>query len=152
MFMVLVQTKYCGINASDINASDINYTNGAYWPGVQPPFDCGFEALGIVLEVGPGVTNLKMGDAVASTSYGAFAEHLVAKAKFLIKVPAAVPAVLLNIVCGLTTSMALEYVGEMNHGETVLITAAAGATGQTAVQLAKLGGNHVIGTCDWGGI
>jgi NADPH:quinone reductase-like Zn-dependent oxidoreductase len=36
---VLVQTKYCGINASDIN-----YTNGAYLPGVQPPFDCGFEA------------------------------------------------------------------------------------------------------------
>lgn len=36
---VLVQTKYVGINASDIN-----YTNGAYLPGVQPPFDCGFEA------------------------------------------------------------------------------------------------------------
>lgn len=36
---VLVQVKYVGINASDIN-----YTNGAYLPGVQPPFDCGFEA------------------------------------------------------------------------------------------------------------
>ncbi|GLE11354.1 hypothetical protein PINS_up023734 [Pythium insidiosum] len=35
----------------------------------------------------------------------------------------------------------------MRHGETVLITAAAGATGQFAVQLAKLAGNHVIGTC-----
>ena len=37
---VLVQIKYCGINASDIN-----YTNGAYFlSGVEPPFDCGFEA------------------------------------------------------------------------------------------------------------
>ena len=37
---VLVQVKYCGINASDIN-----YTNGAYFlSGVEPPFDCGFEA------------------------------------------------------------------------------------------------------------
>lgn len=36
---VRVAVKYVGINASDIN-----YTNGAYLPGVQPPFDCGFEA------------------------------------------------------------------------------------------------------------
>jgi len=32
-------------------------------------------------------------------------------------------------------------------GETVLVTAAAGGTGQFAVQLAKLAGCHVIGTC-----
>ncbi|CAH0480724.1 unnamed protein product [Peronospora belbahrii] len=139
---VLVQTKYCGINASDIN-----YTNGAYLPGVQPPFDCGFEALGIVLDVGSGVTAIKKGDAVASTAYGAFAEHLVTKERFLVKVPAVVREVLPIVVCGLTASMALEYVGQMTHGETVLVTAAAGATGQFAVQLAKLAGNHVIGTC-----
>jgi prostaglandin reductase 3 len=62
-------------------------------------------------------------------------------------VPAAVPAVLPITVCGLTASIALEKTGEMKSGETVLITAAAGATGQFAVQLAKLAGNHVIGTC-----
>ncbi|GAB9475369.1 alcohol dehydrogenase [Globisporangium polare] len=139
---VLVQVKYVGINASDIN-----YTNGAYLPGVQPPFDCGFEAVGVVIEVGPGVKKLKKGDAVASMSYGAFAEHIVLKERLLIKVPAAVPSILPITVCGLTASMALEYVGQMTHGETVLITAAAGATGQFAVQLAKLAGNHVIGTC-----
>lgn len=43
---VLVQVKYVGINASDIN-----YTNGAYLPGVQPPFDCGFEAGAFVYSV-----------------------------------------------------------------------------------------------------
>ena len=35
----------------------------------------------------------------------------------------------------------------MGTGETVLVTAAAGGTGMFAVQLAKLAGNHVIGTC-----
>jgi NADPH-dependent curcumin reductase CurA len=80
-------------------------------------------------------------------AYGAFAEHLISHERHLIKVPAAVPAILPITVCGLTASMALEYVGQMKHGETVLITAAAGATGQFAVQLAKLAGNHVIGTC-----
>ncbi|KAJ0395025.1 hypothetical protein P43SY_003238 [Pythium insidiosum] len=139
---VVVQVRYVGINASDIN-----YTNGAYLPGVQPPFDCGFEAVGVVVETGPKVRTLKKGDAVVSMSYGAFAEYLVAKERALIKVPAAVPAVLPITVCGLTASLALEQVGQMRHGETVLITAAAGATGQFAVQLAKLAGNHVIGTC-----
>ncbi|TMW57608.1 hypothetical protein Poli38472_003533 [Pythium oligandrum] len=139
---VLVQVKYVGINASDIN-----YTNGAYLPGVQPPFDCGFEAVGIVVDVGPNVKKLKKGDAVASMAYGAFAEHVLVKEHTLIPVPAAVPAVLPITVCGLTASIALDEVGQMKHGETVLITAAAGATGQFAVQLAKLAGNHVIGTC-----
>lgn len=35
----------------------------------------------------------------------------------------------------------------MGTDETVLITAAAGGTGQFAVQLAKAAGNHVIATC-----
>ncbi len=35
----------------------------------------------------------------------------------------------------------------MKTGETVLVTAAAGGTGQFAVQLAKLAGNTVIATC-----
>jgi NADPH:quinone reductase-like Zn-dependent oxidoreductase len=35
----------------------------------------------------------------------------------------------------------------MGSGETVLVTAAAGGTGQFAVQLAKLAGNTVVATC-----
>ena len=41
----------------------------------------------------------------------------------------------------------LEVVGELSSGETVLVTAAAGATGQLVVQLANQAGNHVIATC-----
>lgn len=37
--------------------------------------------------------------------------------------------------------------GKPSRPKTVLVTAAAGATGMFAVQLAKLGGAHVIGTC-----
>ena len=42
---------------------------------------------------------------------------------------------------------ALEQAGRMATGETVLVTAAAGGTGQFAVQLAKAAGNTVIATC-----
>jgi len=48
---------------------------------------------------------------------------------------------------GLTASIAFEQVGQLASAETVLVTVAAGGTGQFAVQLAKLAGNHVIGTC-----
>ena len=44
-------------------------------------------------------------------------------------------------------SLALEQTGEIKSGQTVLVTAAAGGTGVFAVQLAKLAGCHVIGTC-----
>ncbi len=41
----------------------------------------------------------------------------------------------------------LEQVGRMRGGETVLVTAAAGGTGQFVVQLAKAAGNTVVATC-----
>lgn len=49
-------------------------------------------------------------------------------------------------VCGVSASVALK-VGHLGTNETVFVSAAAGGTGQFVVQLAKLAGNHVIGTC-----
>ena len=42
---------------------------------------------------------------------------------------------------------ALSEAGRIKSGQTVLVTAAAGGTGQFAVQLAKLAGCHVVATC-----
>lgn len=82
-----------------------------------------------------------------STELGAYAEYVEVDATTLVKVPVPSPAVLPLIVCGTSASIALEHVGHMKSNETVLVTAAAGGTGQFVVQLAKLAGNHVIGTC-----
>lgn len=139
---VLVENHYLGINASDINL-----TNGQYFPGVAPPFDCGFESVGKISAVGSEVKNFKIGDSVIAAGYGAFAECKVMDQSLVIPIPTVNKAALAINVCGVTASIALEQVGQLTHGETVLITAAAGGTGQFAVQLAKLAGNHVIGTC-----
>ena len=139
---ILIRNSICGINASDVN-----YTNGVYTPGVQPPFDTGFEAAGRVVACGEGVTKLKPGDSVVYSSFGAFAEVMSVDARGAIPIPRAGPEALSLVVSGLTASIALEKVGEVKEKETVLITAAAGATGSYAVQLAKLAGCHVIGTC-----
>ncbi|KAL9553930.1 hypothetical protein MBANPS3_003046 [Mucor bainieri] len=139
---VVVKNFYVGINASDIN-----FTNGKYIPDIKPPFDVGFEALGEIVAVGTNVSKDKIGSHVIYTQYGAFAEYVEISHKAVIPVPNASPELLGLLTSGLTASIALAETGRMTKGETVLVTAAAGGAGQIAVQLAKLAGNHVIGTC-----
>ena len=61
-----------------INASDVNFSSGAYLPGIQPPFNCGFEAVGTVVAAGPGA-QLKEGDHCVYSDYGAFSEYHTGK-------------------------------------------------------------------------
>ncbi|XP_061108879.1 prostaglandin reductase 3-like isoform X1 [Conger conger] len=131
-----------------INASDINYSAGRYDTSVRPPFDAGFEGVGEV--VGLGLTasaRFAVGDAVAYFSGGSFAEYTVAPAKSIVRVPAAEPRFLTLLVSGATAYIALKKLGDLARGETVMVTAAAGGTGQFAVQFAKKAGCRVLGTC-----
>nr|CAB3453590.1 unnamed protein product [Digitaria exilis] len=68
-------------------------------------------------------------------------------AKHLLPVPRPDPEVVAMLTSGLTASIGLEKAGQMTSGKVVLVTAAAGGTGQFAVQLAKLAGNKVVATC-----
>ena len=139
---LLVRTRYAGINASDIN-----WTAGRYIPGLQPPFDTGFEGLGQVVEAGKDCKGFKVGDPVLYMHSGSFSEYLTLPFRRATLLPRDDPAYLSLLVSGCTASIALEKVGEVKKGDKVLVTAAAGGTGQFAVQLAKLAGCHVIGTC-----
>jgi hypothetical protein len=77
-----------------------------------------------------------------------YREYFVSKPEVLIHAPDLIPGVLCLPIAAGTAHLALYTVGEMSEGdEVVLITAAAGGVGHLAVQLAKLAGNHVIGTC-----
>jgi NADPH-dependent curcumin reductase CurA len=138
---VLVRNRYAGLNAS------VGQYTAGYYPNVPPPpFDVPTESTGEVVAVGSEVTSLKPGDPVMVMGAG-FAEYQLSKAKYAFRIPQASPEITSFMVSALTASISLEQVGEMKSDETVLVTAAAGGTGQFAVQLAKLAGNHVIGTC-----
>lgn len=140
---LLVKNRFVGINASDIN-----YSAGRYDPSVRPPFDAGFEGLGEVVGLGLSASaRYTVGDKVAYFSEGAFAEYTVISAKKVVPVPAIQPEYLAMLLSGATAHIALRRMGELREGETVLVTAAAGGTGQFAVQFAKLAGCHVVGTC-----
>ncbi|PKA55458.1 (+)-pulegone reductase [Apostasia shenzhenica] len=143
----LVKVIYVGVNASDVN-----YSSGRYFSGKAKetqellPFDAGFEAVGLVAAVGEAV-ELKVGTPVALMSFGSYAEFMQVPAKRLLPVPRPDAEVIAMLTSGLTASIALDKAGKMESGEVVLVTAAAGGTGQFAVQLAKLAGNEVITTC-----
>ncbi|KAI9488170.1 zinc-binding alcohol dehydrogenase domain-containing protein 2-like protein [Zychaea mexicana] len=139
---VIVKNLYLGINASDVN-----YTNAKYVPGIKPPFDVGFESMGQIIQAGSLVPKEAVGSHVLVSQYGAYAEYMSVPYTSVIPVPGNKIEYMALRSSGLTSSIALEEMGRMTTGETVLVTAAAGGAGQIAVQLAKLAGNHVIGTC-----
>eukprot|EP00759_Apiculatamorpha_spiralis_P045703 PhF_6_TR4248/c0_g1_i1/m.5745/K07119/K07119; uncharacterized protein len=131
-----------------INASDINYTAGVYKPGVKPPFDCGFEALGVVVATADDVKQINIGDAVVSMTYSAFSEYQELPVFSAVKVPSMKKEYITLMSSAMTASLALESIGKIQPGSNVLVTAAAGGTGQFAVQLAKHVYNcKVFGTC-----
>ena len=140
---VAVRNLYAGVNATDVNV-----TTGSYTPGQQPPIDLGLEVLAEVVAVGEGVSNVKVGDTVLAMKVGAgYREYGLHAAGRVFPVPDANPAYVAVMLSGLTAAFGLYPCGEIKASDTVLVTAAAGGTGQFAVQLAKQEGCHVIGTC-----
>jgi len=140
---VIVRNMYAGVNASDIN-----YTAGAYRPNLQPPFDVGFEGLGQVVAVGAKVRGMDLNDFVLTQCFGTFSEYQVVPSRNARTIPRPDVRYLPLEVSGVTASVALEQVLDPKPGETALVTAAAGGTGQFAVQLLKRQyGCKVIATC-----
>ena len=155
---VLIERRYTGVNASDVNFSAGRYFGGAKQAASKLPFDAGFESVGVVAAVGGGV-KLQSGQPVATLTYGGFSEYAVERAELVMPVPEASPRALVMLTSGLTASLALEMTGGIplddalrggsakGKPKTVLVTAAAGGTGQIAVQIAKLAGHRVVATC-----
>lgn len=145
---VLVKIIYAGVNASDVN-----FSSGRYFSGnnkdIQSrlPFNAGFEAVGLIAAVGDSVSHLKIGSPAAFMSFGGYAEFTMVPSKHILPVARPDPEVVAMLTSGLTASISLEKAAQMDNGKVVLVTAAAGGTGQFAVQLAKLAGNTVVATC-----
>ena len=136
------------VAAAGVNFADISRAYGTFGRGPQPPFVAGFEAAGRVVAVGEGVTAPHLGALVVGVGSGAFAEYMLLFAGAAVPVPAGWTAQqALGLVVNWPTALAaLTAVGRVTAGETVLIHAAAGATGQAAVTMAKHYGATVIAT------
>ncbi len=135
------------IEAVGVNFVDIYQRKGMY--KLALPFTLGQEAVGIVDAIGPGVTEVKVGDRVAYTSaMGSYAESAVVPAWRLVPVPSGVSAADAAAVMlqGLTAHYLAYSTYPLQRGETALVHAAAGGLGALLVQIAKNIGARVIGT------
>ncbi|XP_027724332.1 quinone oxidoreductase-like protein 2 [Vombatus ursinus] len=132
---VRVDVHFCGVNFADILTCQ-----GQYQESPSLPFTPGLELAGQVLEIGTNVSTVKEGDRVISVNnFSTMAEQCIVDQKKLWKIPdgisyqeaAALP------VCYGTAILALEQRAWTQPGETVLVTAAAGATGLALIDVAS---------------
>jgi NADPH2:quinone reductase len=135
------------IRAASLNFPDILIVQGKYQVKPALPFVPGAEFSGVVEALGEGVTNLKVGDAVAAMgSVGGFATHACVKASQLLPLPpgfAVEDGAAFALTYG-TSHHALADRAQLKSGETVLVLGAAGGVGTSAIQIAKAMGAKVI--------
>jgi len=136
------------VAAAGVNFADISMSYGLFGNGPASPYLAGFEAAGQVVQVGDGVKSPAPGARVAGVGFGAFAEYVVVPAGAVLPVPDGWDdQEALGLLVNWPTALAaLRHLGRLAAGETVLIQAAAGATGQAAVTMAKRYGAKVIAT------
>jgi len=135
------------VAAAGVNYVDLARGRGTFGHNPQPPFVAGFEAAGEVVQLGEGVTSLPLGMHVIAAGPGAFAEYVAVPAAAAMPIPPGWTAEqALGLVVQWPTALAVLELGRLSADETVLIHAAAGATGQAVVQLAKHRGARVIAT------
>jgi len=136
-------------HASGVNFIDTYFRMGMYPSPVGMPFVAGNEAAGEVVEVGPGVTDMKVGDRVAYVvALGCYAEERLVAADRAVKLPANISyeqaaAMMLK---GMTAQYLLRRTFKVEKGMTVLMHAAAGGVGLILCQWANYLGANVIGT------
>ena len=147
---VLVRVKAAGVNPVDAKV------RGGYMAQRLPyhfPVILGWDAAGVVEEVGPAVTWFKPGDPVYGycrrhhLQFGTYAELTTVPEGFLAHMPrelSFVEAAALPLV-SLTAHQALESMG-LRGGETLFVGGGAGGVGHMAIQLAAARGARVIAT------
>ncbi len=161
------------IEASGLCRSDVRITRGDWPVRAQPPFIPGHEGVGIVRQVGPGVTHHRVGDRVAigwlgwacgtcrqcvtgwealcqrqrNTGLvleGAHAEWAVAAAAYCVPVPAGIdPMEAAPLTCAGLTSYTAVKVAGVRPGELVAVFGM-GGLGHLALQYAEIFGAETV--------
>jgi len=136
--------------AAGVSFTDAQMRAGTYIAGApKPPFTPGYELVGVVEELGPDCTRLRVGDRIgALTVWGADAERVCVPEAGAVEVPDDLdPGEVLSLLLPYMTSyQVLHRTAEVKRGETVLVHGAAGRVGVAALELAAVAGLRVFGT------
>ncbi|TNB47791.1 NADP-dependent oxidoreductase [Martelella lutilitoris] len=147
---ILVRVKAASVNPMDwkIRRGEMKMLSGSRFPR-----GLGHDFSGVVDAVGPDVERFKVGDEVfgaASIRHaGAFAEYVVADEKNIAPKPTNITfeqAATLTVV-GSAAWIGLIAKAKLSAGQSVLVTGCLGGVGRSAVQIARMQGAIVTGSC-----
>ena len=131
-----------------VNFIDTYFRTGRY--PLELPNGLGSDAVGVVEAVGPGVTDIKVGDRVGYLigPQGAYSQVRVMPAEVLIPLPDGIAdsTAATLMMKGMTAQYLFRQVYPLKGGETILYHAAAGGVGLIACQWARAMGVTMIGT------
>ena len=131
-----------------VNFIDIYFRTGRY--PLSLPNGLGSDAVGVVEAVGPGVTDIRVGDRVGYLlgPQGAYANVRILPAEVLIPLPSSISDSTASTIMmkGMTVQYLFRQVFPLSGGETILYHAAAGGVGLIACQWARALGVTMIGT------
>jgi NADPH2:quinone reductase len=136
-----------------VAAAGVNFIDTYLRTGLYPrslPFVLGLEGAGVVEQLGAGVTEPGVGARVAwSQVSGSYATYVLAPVTALIQLPDGVPTetAAAAMLQGMTAHYLTYSVRQTQPGDSALVHAAGGGTGQLLVQFLKRAGARVIGTC-----
>lgn len=149
-----------GVMASGTNPVDAKLRATGYWANLTPPVVLGYDAAGIVEEVGPGVTDMRPGDEVYYTpeiignQLGTYAEYNVVPASIVARMPRGlsfIEAAAIPLAGGTAWEAVIRRLA-VRPGETILIHGGAGGVGSFGVQFAKAAGARVLATASAGNL
>jgi NADPH:quinone reductase-like Zn-dependent oxidoreductase len=136
------------VEVTGVSFAEQQMRRGKYYDQPPFPFVPGYDLVGVVERVGPGVDAVRSGMRVAAlTKTGAWAERVVLDAADLVPVPDEADPVDAEtlIVNGLTAYRMLHRSAKVRPGQTIVVLGAAGGVGTLLVQLARADGIEVIG-------
>lgn len=132
--------------AAGVNFIDVYHRTGLY--ELPKPFTPGSEGAGVVEALGEGVSDVAIGDRVAYTNIGSYADAVIVPAARLVPVPDGIDT--RTAAAALLQGMTAHYLSSSTYplqgGERILVHAGAGGVGALLVQMAKARGAYVFAT------
>ena len=113
------------------------------------PFTPGMEGAGVVEAVGPGVTEVGVGDRVGYAMHqGSYTEAAIVPSAVLVPLPDSIDtqSAAAAMLQGMTAHYLTRSTYPLSTGDTALVHAAAGGVGLLLIQMAKTLGARVVGT------
>ena len=136
--------------AAGVSLPDLLAREGVHPETPLVPFTPGWDLVGVVDRLGDGVSGIEPGRIVAAMPIsGAYAEFVCLPQRELVPVPSGLdPAEVVSLVLNyITAYQMLHRSAKVTSGQGVLIHGAAGGVGSALLQLGRLAGLKMYGTC-----